>query len=377
YVFHMSDGQPDQTVANPTVLFSNAGTYSIMLTVSTPNGCVHNVTHPVTVHPKPNPVFSINNPGQCLVGNQFIFTSSSSIGAGTYSIGWDLGDGTQSSQNSLVHTYTTAGNYTAQLLTVSDKGCKDSLRLPVAVHPMPAAAFTINNAAQCVNGNSFVLSNGSTVSTGTMTYQWNYSDGGSATQINPVYSFAADGPYTIALAVTTDKGCTGSISKPVTVHPKPVPAFVPNTAQQCLRGNSYQFTSSASIHGGTFTFLWHFGDGATSTQTNPAHVYTVGGPYPVRQVLTSDKGCKDSIDVPVNVVTNPVVSTGVTPRQQDLCEGDSLQLNGGGAVQYTWSPGNNLSCTTCASPKAAPGTDQTYYVTGLDAVGCPGADTVV
>lgn len=376
-VYHMSDGQPDQTVGNPSVVFGAAGAYNITLTVSTPNGCQSSVSHPVTVHPKPAPSFTINNPGQCLLNNQFIFTSNSSIASGTYTIGWDLGDGTTAAQNSLVHSYTSAATYTVQLLTVSDKGCMDSLRLPVAVHPMPQAAFSINNAAQCLNGNSFVLSNASTVATGTLTYQWTYSDGGSSVQANPVYSFGTDGAYTITLAVTTDKGCPGTITKPVTVHPKPMPAFAINTAQQCLRGNSYQFTGSGTIHGGSFTTVWSFGDGTTSAQANPVHVYTTGGNHPVQQVLTSDKGCKDSITHPVNVITNPVVSTGVAPRQQKLCEGDSLQLQGGGAVQYSWSPASALSCSNCANPKASPRNDQTYYVTGLDAFGCPGADTVV
>ncbi|RYY86401.1 MAG: PKD domain-containing protein, partial [Chitinophagaceae bacterium] len=374
-IYNLGDGNTS-TASNPVHVFAAPGTYDVRLTVNTPNGCTNSILQPVTVYHKPVPAFSIANDAQCLRNNSFSFSSGASIGAGSISLLWSLGDNSQSTQANVTHTYASAGTYTVQLLAVSDKGCKDSLRRPAVVHPMPQPSFTPNNAAQCLNGNSFVLGNASSILSGTMTYQWSYSDGGTSVQTSPVHSFSNDGVYSIGMIATSDKGCIDSTRQSITVHPKPMPAFVPNTPQQCLRGNNYQFTSSASIRNGSFVYQWHFGDGATSTLTNPTHVYTTAGIYPVRQVLTSDMGCKDSAIVNVDVVANPIVQTGVSPHTQALCLGDSLQLNAAGASTYSWSPAAALSCSTCPNPKASPGLDQTYYLVGYNSVGCPGEDTV-
>ncbi|RYY38465.1 MAG: PKD domain-containing protein [Chitinophagaceae bacterium] len=374
-VYNLGDGNTS-TQGSPSYTYTAPGTYSVQLTVNTPNGCIHSITHPVTVYHKPVPVFTISNAAQCLRNNSFTFNSGSSIGAGSITLLWNLGDNNQSTQPGVTHTYAAAGTYTVQLLAVSDRGCKDSLRMPVVVHPMPQPAYTVNNAAQCLNGNNFVMTNASQIQGGTMTYQWSYSDGGTSASTSPAHSFANYGPYSIGMVATSDKGCIDSTRQAVMVHPKPMPAFVANTPQQCLRGNNYQFTGSGSIAVGNITSLWHFGDGSTSSLVHPSHVYTSAGSYSVRQVLTSDKGCKDSALLPVDVIANPTVRTGVSPRLQALCEGDSLQLNAQGASTYSWSPATALSCTNCATPKAAPIVDQTYYLIGYNSFGCPGEDTV-
>ncbi|GAB4092743.1 PKD domain-containing protein [Flaviaesturariibacter terrae] len=376
YHWTFGDGNSASDAA-PVHSYSNYGPFTVQLTVSTVNGCTHSVQLPVTVHPKPQPQFSINNGAQCLTGNRFVFSANATIGAGSINLTWDLGDNTSSTQNTITHTYASAGTFTVQLLAVSDKGCKDSLRLPAVVHPMPQPAFTLNSSAQCLNGNSFNAANGTTIGSGTMTYQWSYSDGAASTQTSPSHSFATYGPFSIGLVATSDKGCIDSTRQPVTVHPKPMPAFSINSAQQCLRGNSYQFNGAGSIAAGSISTTWYFGDGSTSTQVSPSHSYTIANLYNVRQVLTSDKGCKDSTSLPIDVVANPTVQTGVTPRSQKLCEGDSLQLSATGALIYSWSPATSLTCSNCASPQAFPRNDQAYYLVGFGRAGCPGEDTVL
>ncbi|HRE98717.1 MAG TPA: gliding motility-associated C-terminal domain-containing protein, partial [Flavobacteriales bacterium] len=57
--------------------------------------------------------------------------------------------------------------------------------------------------------------------------------------------------------------------------------------------------------------------------------------------------------------------------------GASTVLNATGGTVYTWTPATGLSCTNCASPTASPTTTTTYIVSGTDANGCFGSDTVV
>ena len=146
----------------------------------------------------------------------------------TYS--WSFGDGNTSTATSPTNVYAASGTYTVKLVVTSNNGCKDSVSQTVTVYPKPTPGFTVNTAAQCVNGNSFTFTNTSTISAGTMTYSWSFGDGNTSTATSPTNVYAASGTYTVKLVVTSNNGCKDSVSQSVTVYPKPTPAFTINTA---------------------------------------------------------------------------------------------------------------------------------------------------
>ena len=100
------------------------------------------------------------------------------------------------------------------------------------------------------------------------------------------------------------------INPPVVVPPAPCVAPVVSFDWQ-YNGNclTYDFNSTSWIPTGWITgFYWDFGNGTTSTQSNPLATYPVAGVYNVKLVVTSNLGCKDSITFPVNIInkcTNP------------------------------------------------------------------------
>jgi subtilase family serine protease len=64
------------------------------------------------------------------------------------------------------------------------------------------------------------------------------------------------------------------------------------------------FTDSSTDSDGTVaSHAWTFGDGATSTATNPSHAYAAAGTYSVTETVTDDKGATDSKTVSVTVAT--------------------------------------------------------------------------
>jgi gliding motility-associated-like protein len=82
----------------------------------------------------------------------------------------------------------------------------------------------------------------------------------------------------------------------------------------------------------------------------------------------SDAGAcssKDSVLVVVN--PNPIL---VGPAQEQICEGDSVQLTISGATTYTWSPASGLSNLLISSPIAFPSETISYLVTGTNDNGC-------
>ena len=297
------------------------------------NGCKDSVSHSFDVFPKP--IASFAQPAnQCLSGNSFTFNNTST-GAATYL--WMFGDGATSTQQNPTHVYTTAANFTVQLVVTSSNGCKDSVSNSFNVFPKPIAAFA-QPANQCLFGNSFTFNN---TSTGAATYLWSFGDGATSTQQNPTHVYTTAANFTVQLVVTSSNGCKDSVSNSFNVFPKPIAAFA-QPANQCLFGNSFTFNNTST---GAATYLWMFGDGATSTQQNPTHVYSAASAYTVQLVVTTSNGCKDSVSHGFNVFPKPIPSF-TQPASQCL-SGNSFTFNNTstGAATYLWSFGDGATST--------------------------------
>jgi gliding motility-associated-like protein len=338
-VWNFGDGNTASTT-HASHSYTSAGTYVVKLVVTSNNGCKDSVQQNVTVYPQPLSNFTINSTAQCVNGNSFNFTNTSAISSGTFSSAWNFGDGNTASSTDATHSYTNAGSYNVQLITTSNNGCKDSVTQTVTVNPKPTPGFTINDDTQCVNGNSFSFTNTSTISSGTLLYNWYFGDGGTSTSISPTYIYTTAGTYIVKLVVSSTVGCKDSISQTITVFPKPTPAFSINNASQCLSGNSFVFTNGSSISSGTFTSVWNFGDGYTATTTNATHTYSNTGTYTVTLVITSDNGCKDSISNTVTV-SAPPSGTITAPNGTFICGSSTALLQVTGGSSYQWYLNNN------------------------------------
>ena len=91
-------------------------------------------------------------------------------------------------------------------------------------------------------------------------------------------------------------------------------------------------------------------------------------------VLSNANGC-DSL-VNVNITILPLPSTNISPSNALLNAGDSIQLSANGALTYSWSPDNGLSCNDCPSPFASPNEPTSYIVAGIAENGCISYDSI-
>jgi len=364
YDWNFGDNSND-TSTNPTHQYSNPGTYSVKLVVTSNQGCKDSVIKTITVYPVPQIAFTINDSDQCLTGNNFIFTNSSVVSSGTLTYFWQFGDNSTSTASNPTYSYTTSGVFNVKLVATTNNGCKDSLIKSVIVFNSPVAGFTVNQSEQCKQGNTFSFTNTSTIGSGTMTYSWSFGDNSTSTQQNPSHSYANEGTYTVKLIVTSNNGCKDSISKTVIIYPMPKVDFSMNDSTQCQSGNSFVFTNGSSVGTGTFSNLWVFGDNSTSTQSNPVHTYSSSGTFSVKLVVTTDKGCKDSVIRNVYVYPNPVVS--FTVNQDSQCyNGHSFVFTNtssitSGTMSYLWKLGD-------ASTSTMTNVTKTYSAAGLYSV---------
>jgi len=118
-------------------------------------------------------------------------------------------------------------------------------------------------------------------SLGTVTgYLWDFGDGQTSTEQNPIHAFLASDDYDVRLRVEGSN--PDEIVKTAYVHvrePAPVADFTIGLAT-----GTYPLTVGFTdlSTGVVNSYLWEFGDGETSTEQNPTHVYQSDGDYTVR-----------------------------------------------------------------------------------------------
>ena len=150
-------------------------------------------------------------------------------------------------------------------------------------------------------------------------WEWNFGDGNVVSgntihEKNPVHVYEQEGVFDVTLTVQTYVGEV-SITKEayVTVTtPPPIAIFVPDV----IMGDVPMVVSFANMsYGpGPLSYLWRFGDGSTSTEESPTHVYDRPGPFTASLVVTSPWGCDVHLCLVFAAEDNPVGSFGVNIR---------------------------------------------------------------
>jgi PKD repeat protein len=132
---------------------------------------------------------------------------------------WDFGDGTNSTEQNPVHTYTATGTYTVTLTVTNLKGTDSEVKTgyltKIDSNP-PATAFSAN----VTSGVSPCPVQFTDASTGTIiSWSWDFGDGTTSTEQNPVHWYAP-GTYTVNLTATNSAGNNSSVkSSYITVTP--------------------------------------------------------------------------------------------------------------------------------------------------------------
>jgi len=203
---------------------------------------------------------------------------------------WDFGDGTMGGvgDRNPVHTYNAVGTYNVTL-TVFNTGAPEGRSITktsyITVVRTPVADFT----ADPTSGNAPLLVQFTDTSMGNPTgWLWNFGDGSISTQQNPYHLYTKPGVYSVTLSVRNSAG-SNSITKEglITVRALPTADFSANRTSG-VAPLAVTFTDGSS--GSPTTWAWNFGDGNTSTDQNPTHVYSTPGVYTVSLTAANDVG---------------------------------------------------------------------------------------
>ncbi|MFY7734109.1 MAG: PKD domain-containing protein [Bacteroidia bacterium] len=302
----------------------------------------------ITVNQNPNPRvgFIINNPTQCLVGNNFSFTDTSSISSGTITRKWNLGTGVNDT-SLLVNPnkiYSSANTYAVKLIITSNNGCKDSVTKNIIVNPKPNVAFVVPTLFCLNNSNtSLNLINNSSISSGSLSYNWQFSDNTSSSLLNPIKTISDTGNMMVKLIATSNYNCKDSITKTAMVNFKPIAGYTISNPIQCLAGNNFLFNDTSKIATGIITRKWNFGTGNndTSSLANPNKSYSTENTFSVTLIVTSNNNCKDTLIKTVTINPKPTANFTINDNSQCLKNNNFIFTNQSTtSFNYLWKFGN-------------------------------------
>jgi PKD repeat protein len=338
------------TVQSPTFNSQIPGTYNLNYRVTDSKGCSANDDVAVIVD-SPSADFTLTPDNGC-TPLTVTFTKDMTGIAG---FSWDFDDGSplETVTASPVHVFansnpSTIGYYNVKLTVQSAGGCTNTFTSLVTVYPAVDAAFTASTNVVC-SGNPITF----TSLPGASKYFWDYGDGVSGygtNNANHLYTNFTTVPviHHVILTTTSFYNCTDVKTMDVTVMPVPLPQFTALPVSQIYNsaGNTVTFTNTTND--GTWNWLWKFGDGTTSTDKDPSHIYTGLGTYDV-VLIAANSNCSDSVVHQVTVTPIPPVAdfdsipSGCSPIELII---NNTSLNTGTpGTTYRWDFGDGSTST--------------------------------
>lgn len=301
-------------------------TYYIQLTVISVDGCRDTLVDSITIHRRPQAVFSLDtsicgpaavqvqNQSQSSVSYQWLVNPSSNVVYTPNAVSPVIDFPLNNTNDSIL--------YTIKLTATSNAGCKDSLEQIVTVYPKPVAGFstTVSDSCSPVNASFTNFSdakNGEPFSS--LTFVWDFNNGDSSVIANPssVYtnSGVVDSAYQVTLKVETMHGCMDTASDIVTVFPDPVANFNPTHTSACApftlsdslinlvqyqqANDSYQWTVFNQYHTVITTYQ--------GPNFNPYTILSDNDTIYVQLITTNDHQCKsDTQEVMFHTLEDPV-----------------------------------------------------------------------
>jgi len=327
------------TAQNPTHTYSSGGNKILKVTLtSLINNCSSQIIDTQFVHNRPQVNILSDSLARCF-GQAFNLRAEATENP---FYRWNMGDGvlkTGSVQANYV--YALPGKYVVKVVAESVVGCLDSTTLILDVWPAPKVAFDYTPRDTC-NGPAWVQFTNKSV--GADVFTWDFGNGNTANTQDAQWLFSGIGKYDIKLRGTNTFGCSDSALAQFEILEQSFASFEMDDSSGCLP-YPVQFKNTSK---GAKNYVWYFGDGDTSTEVNPKHVYQSPGIYFVSLVAKAGVVCRDSFTFykPIKVDEKAAINfSHVLLREQVPHRIVTFTSNSVNDFKFEWRFGEGSSAT--------------------------------
>jgi len=356
------------TQNNPTNVYLLEGIYDVTLFSTSIEGCLDTlVRQEYIVFEKPILNFTFSDNEICKDETVFFVDSSKGL---SLDYNWDFGDGNTSVLKSPQHNYQNVGSFPVSLTITDTFGCTVVNNTELIEVQNVQVDFSSNLlSSNCPPLISTFTNNSSGVN---LSYNWSFGDGLTSSQENPSHLYSTSGNFDVRLIIEDNFSCKDTLvmSNMISIF-GPLGTFTYSSDVVC-KSDSVVFTANVQ---NVDSYLWDFGDGVFSTDSNPSHLYSDGDFYLPQLIIENTSACQlivtsdDSIEV-----IEIIVDAGIN---QTICLGDSISLLAiGSATNYNWISSQNMINENSQFPIVFPQVNEMFYVVNSDGL-CEGIDSVI
>ncbi len=250
-----------------------------------------------------------------------------------------------STNQSLTIDFPDFGSYEGKMIANPGLECADSAQISITINPSLEPNFSFDYDT-CVAGpvtfTDLSIANESTI----QEWTWDFKDGNISTEKNPEYSYPIPGIFDVELEIIDNNSCVQRITKEISYQPAPALLIVePSSFAGCNPLNVF-FNNLSTPIDSTYSILWNFGDGETSTDISPIHTYEISGDRDVSLEVTSPIGCKVSEFFPnlISVTESPETDFDLNlESQQEYIATYSFEDLSVDAVTWFWDFGDGIT----------------------------------
>ena len=269
--------------ATSTLIVTTPGSYSV--TVTDTYGCKGNAGYNVTVHPRP--LAEITGDLDICTGEQ---TRLDAVpGQGGYQ--WSTGG------NDPYIIIAKGGVYT--VIVTNQYGCTKTASATVNEHPVPVVDYTPVPQITCDNL-KVKFDNNSAYEQGSV-FTWDFGDGVKSNDKSPTHIYLLPGDYLTHLSIVTAFGCSDEDSSlfSITIPPLPEAKFTQSSRVVSVFNSEISFDNKSED---AVRYKWSFGDGNSSEEVNPKHIFDQVGTLKIKLHAYNAAECHDEFETTLEVV---------------------------------------------------------------------------
>ncbi len=308
--------------------------FDVIYIASNPGGCTDTAFTKITVFGALDPSFTVTPLVQTLPGRTVDIVNTTNNDPGVTYL-WNFGDGNSSTERDPgSYTYETYGSYEIELTVISGD-CQQSIGEQIIIIPIDPIVDFSGGGQGC--GPLTISFTDLSQYTDADTYNWDFGDGGTSREKNPTYTYTTPGIYSVTLSASNELGNVVTEQKPfiVEVYPGPRANFQVRPGIVYLPDKPI-YTANKSI--GAESYFWDFGDGTTSTEYEPTHIYTAKGAYDITLVAINANGCTDTLRMRNAVIADEGADVRIPNAFTPSPDGPSGGGVGGGGINDVFIP---------------------------------------